>query len=235
LNILTIQPKTFTLPLNNTHSPQDRLYWTPEGDVRDTTVNLTANEGAILLKSPPPTSPTSIIVYDFQNQEPSFWKFPTGDQNTVVTTDGGSNYYLRAVPGTTITFHDAPIQLIRSLTIYDTICFKIRNASLNSAVLLRVEVDDTHAEHPYMVMVVKPTGGTYVKGTTDIPHGQYRIPPPTTANHTASVQYMADTATWQTITVDLSQELAGTRYTPKRIPSMRLIGMAELDNIVIYR
>lgn len=123
----------------------DREYYTPEGASVRGTIDLPEGTGLLLLTARPSAPPRQILIDDFENGDPGEWHFPVRDGGTRVAIEA-KNRYLRAevAPDALQPYHERRIQPIRLLSpTYDRVSFRIRSSDPASAVLLRLEVDDS--------------------------------------------------------------------------------------------
>lgn len=236
-----------------------RRCFSPEGEVYEGTVQMPPATGMILLLERPAMPSDSIVIDDFEDGKPGMWRLPVRDGRVTVEDEGGNRYLrVRSTEDALYPYHERRVQAIRSLVPYHVVRFRMRSTDPGSAMLVRVEVSDSsppapvrleslrrrrraplreEARTPYVVLVIQPEGGSFAfkPRDADIPYGQnrasrapyFRCP---------SATYRAD-GKWHTITFDTRDVLAqvAPHLRAHRIPEMRLIGEADLDDIVLGR
>ena len=237
---------------------EPRLY-SPEGKAYQGPTRVDAGTGLILMHHRPTAPPESIVVDDFEDGRPGMWRQPVRDQGVSVRQEGGGRYLcVRPSPDALYAYHERRVQPIRSLTPYHRLRFRIRSTDPSSAVLVRVEVSDSsppaairmadmRSRHrapfreekrtPYVVLVLRPQGGSFAfkpKGP-NIAYGQRgagRAP----YIECTEASFRSD-GQWHTVDFRLRDTLArgAPHLTPHRVPEMRLIGSADLDDIVLAR
>jgi hypothetical protein len=225
-----------TLPLAG------KRYFTPEGKLCQGQLTIPEGNGVLLLSHQPAPPPSRLLIDNFEDGEPGMWRFPVRDENVTVQSDNANRYLrVRASANPVQPYHERRIQPIRSLHPVSKVQFRIRSQDKAGAMLIRVEVDDANRKSPYAVLVVRPSGGSFSFQSTDvdIPYGHVGV---TRANLKApflsceTTSYRAE-GLWQTVEINLPETFRriAPQLAPRRIPEMRLIGEADLDDIILMR
>lgn len=235
------------------------VWFTPERERVTGRLALDEGHGAILLKECPPEPPRRIVVDDFEDGEPGPWRFPVKDDAVTVESEKGGRYLkVRSTPDPVRPYHERRVQPLRSLTVYPRVNFRIRTTDAAAAALLRVEVSDSRPapllrkgtanrrqpfseeiRTPFVVLAARPEGGVFEIPETgpDIPYGQFSI-------NVGETPYLAldgggwkADGKWTEVSVDLAAFLKkrAPHLRPHRVSEMRLIGEADLDDLVLER
>ncbi|MBN1556823.1 MAG: hypothetical protein JW951_01605 [Lentisphaerae bacterium] len=235
-------------------TPQQKGY-TPEGETVEGDWLIPEGRALIVLAERPPAPPGTALEDRFESGAPNAWWFPVGDADTGIVREGGRSFLrLRRAGDAVQPWHERRIQPVRRLVRKQTLSFDIRTRDTNAVVLLRVEVDDLapapviedaaarkapYAEdrrRPYAVVCLQPAenGSRRADQGPDIPYGQaqagYDVPYLTGA----TPRYRAD-GQWHRLDVDTETlfHAAGRHLKPRRIPSIRVLGEVDLDEIVL--
>jgi hypothetical protein len=183
------------------------------------------------------------------------------DATSVISVQGEHFLRLRTSPNALQRYHERRVQPIRSLAFYPRLRFRIRSEDPGAAVLLRIEVNDlsptpTIALHDkdgnprkppfdedkrraFAVLVLKPQGGTYQFRNTgsDIPYGNLKPSSHKVPWLSCPTSAWASDGQWHEIVVDLPAALnkVAPHLRPTRVPVMRVLGDADLDDVTIEK
>ena len=236
-----------------------RRCFSPEGEAHEGVVRVPQGTGMIFLHERPATPPDSVVIDDFEDGKPGMWRLPVRDDRVAVEDGGGGRHLrVRSTEDALYPYHERRVQAVRSLAPYQVVCFRVRSTDPGSAVLVRVEVSDSsppasvrleslrrrrraplreEKRIPYVVLVIQPEGGSFSfkPRDADIPYGQRRASGAPYFRCPAAT-YRAD-GKWHAVRLDTRDALAqvAPHLRPHRIPEMRLIGEADLDDIVLER